>query len=132
MQHKRFLKISSLVLLLLISSGCSLIPPQVEVQTKFVEKQIPIQGHPKGLTMFPIQFYAVTSENYEEFKEKFEKENADLVYFALSVPDYENLSLNMGELKRYIEQQKTIIIYYEQSITGVKAEIVLGDKETKD
>lgn len=132
MQHKRFLQISSLVLLLLISSGCSLIPPQVEVQTKFVEKQIPIQGHPKGVTMYPIQFYAVTAENYEEFKTKFEKENADLVYFALSVPDYENLSLNMGELKRYIEQQKTIIIYYEQSITGVKAEIVLGEEDSKD
>ena len=132
MPQIRFLRISSLVLLLALTSGCSLIPPQVEVQTKFVEKQIPIQGHPKGVTMYPLQFYAVTEENFEEFKEKFQKENADLVYFAMSVPDYENLSLNIGELKRYIEQQKTIIIYYEQSITGVKAEIVLGDKETKD
>ncbi len=132
MQHKRFLTISSLVLLLALTSGCSLIPKQVEVQTKFVEKQIPIQGHPKGVTMFPVEFYAVTEDNYEEFKEKFEKENSDLVYFALSVPDYENLSLNMSELKRYIEQQKTIIIYYEQSITGVKAEIVLEDEKAKD
>ena len=132
MQHKRFLRISSLVLLLALTSGCSLIPPQVEVQTKFVEKQIPIQGHPKGVTMYPLQFYAVTEENFEEFKEKFQKENADLVYFAMSVPDYENLSLNIGELKRYIEQQKTIIIYYEQSITGVKAEIVLDDEDSKD
>ena len=82
--------------------------------------------------MYPIQFYAVTEENFEEFKEKFEKENSDLVYFALSVPDYENLSLNIGELKRYIEQQKTIIIYYEQSITGIKAEIVLEDDKAKD
>ncbi len=132
MQQKRFLTISSLVLLLALTSGCSLIPKQVEVQTKFVEKQIPIQGHPKGVTMFPVEFYAVTEDNYEEFKEKFEKENSDLVYFALSVPDYENLSLNIGELKRYIEQQKTIIIYYEQSITGVKAEIVLEDEKAKD
>ena len=68
MQHKRFLTISSLVLLLALTSGCSLIPNQVEVQTKFVEKQIPIQGHPKGLNLFPIQFYAVTEENFEEFK----------------------------------------------------------------
>ena len=131
MQHKRFLTISSLILLLALS-GCSLIPKEVQVQTKFVEKQIPIQGHPKGLTMYPIQFYAVTEENFEEFKEKFEKENEDLVYFALSVPDYENLSLNMSELKRYIDQQKTIIIYYEQSITGVTAEIVLEDSVSKD
>lgn len=81
-----------------------------------------------------MQFYAVTEENFEEFKEKFEKENGGrLVYFAISVPDYENLSLNMGELKRYIEQQKTIIVYYEQSITGIKAEINIEEKEeTKD
>lgn len=115
-----------------MTSGCSLIPKQVEVQTKFVEKQIPIQGHPKGVTMYPVEFFAVTDENYEEFREKFGKDNPDIVYFALSVPDYENLSLNIGELKRYIEQQKTIIIYYEQSITGVKAEIVLEDDKAKD
>ena len=132
MQHKRFLTISSLVLLLTLTSGCSLIPKQVEVQTKFVEKQIPIQGHPKGVTMYPVEFFAVTDENYEEFREKFGKDNPDIVYFALSVPDYENLSLNIGELKRYIEQQKTIIIYYEQSITGVKAEIVLEEDNAKD
>ena len=132
MRHKQFLTISSLVLLLTLTSGCSLIPKQVEVQTKFVEKQIPIQGHPKGVTMYPVEFFAVTDENYEEFREKFGKDNPDIVYFALSVPDYENLSLNIGELKRYIEQQKTIIIYYEQSITGVKAEIVLEDDKAKD
>ena len=134
MRHRRYLTIWSLVLLLLISSGYSLIPKEVQVQTKFVEKQIPIQGHPKGLNLFPMQFYAVTEENFEEFKEKFEKENGGrLVYFALSVPDYENLSLNMGELKRYIEQQKTIIIYYEQSITGIKAEVTVEEKsEAKD
>ena len=67
MPQIRFLRISSLVLLLALTSGCSLIPPQVEVQTKFVEKQIPIQGHPKGVTMYPLQFYAVTEENFEEF-----------------------------------------------------------------
>jgi hypothetical protein len=32
------------------------------------------------------------------------------------VPDYENLSLNMAEIKRYIEQQTILIGYYEDSI----------------
>tara|TARA_Y100000004_G_scaffold29766_1_gene30862 strand:+ start:1656 stop:2003 length:348 start_codon:yes stop_codon:yes gene_type:complete len=113
-------------------SGCSLIPKEVQVQTKIVERQIPIQGHPKGVTMYPVTFYAVTEQNYEEFKEKFKNENADLVFFALSVPDYENLSLNMAELKRYIDQQKTIIIYYEQSIGGVKAQVGVENDEAKD
>jgi len=31
--------------------------------------------------------------------------------------DYENLALNIGDLKRYINQQKEIIIYYEKAVT---------------
>jgi hypothetical protein len=34
---------------------------------------------------------------------------------AFSVKDYENLSLNIAELRRYIGQQKEIIIYYENA-----------------
>jgi hypothetical protein len=75
-------------------------------------------GHPVGVDLFPVQFYAVTADNFEEFRERFEKDYGDFVFFAISVPDYENLSLNMGELKRYIEQQKTIIVYYEKSINN--------------
>jgi len=31
--------------------------------------------------------------------------------------DYENLALNISELRRYINQQKNIIIYYEKAVT---------------
>jgi hypothetical protein len=31
--------------------------------------------------------------------------------------DYENLALNIAELRRYINQQKNIIIYYEKAVT---------------
>ena len=128
MQQQKYLRILSPLLLLILISGCSLIPNQVEVQTKFVERNIPIQGHPKGVTLYPVTFYAVTEENFEEFKTKFKEENADFVFFALSVPDYENLSLNVGELKRYIDQQKTIIVYYEKSINNeYKAQIGVED-----
>ena len=128
MQQQKYLRILSPLLLLILISGCSLIPKQVEVQTKFVERNIPIQGHPKGVTLYPVTFYAVTADNFEEFRAKFEKENSDFVFFALSVPDYENLSLNMGEMKRYIEQQKTIIVYYEKSINNeYKAQIGVED-----
>ncbi len=131
MQQQKYLKNWKLILLLpLIISGCSLIPKEVQVQTKFVERSIPIQGHPKGVTLYPVNFYAVTSENYEEFKTKFEKEYGDFVFFAISVPDYENLSLNMSELKRYIDQQKTIIVYYEKSINNeYKAQIGVEEND---
>ena len=55
---------------------------------------------------------------------KFKDKNENLVFFALSVPDYENMSLNLAEMKRYIDQQKTIIVYYEKSINNeYKAQI---------
>ena len=66
--------------------------------------------------MNDIYFYVVTEQNFEEFKKRFTKENGDLVGYVLSVRDYETLALNMAEIKRYIEQQKQIIIYYEKAV----------------
>ena len=107
-----------LALVLLASSmvACGTVDPQVVVKTEYVEKKIPLQAPPKGVNMNPVYFYAVTAENIDEFLERFEKENGDVVFFAISVPDYENLSLNLADLKRYIGQQKSLIVYYEDSI----------------
>tara|TARA_Y100000296_G_C5094002_1_gene216377 strand:+ start:409 stop:642 length:234 start_codon:yes stop_codon:yes gene_type:complete len=66
--------------------------------------------------MNDIYFYVVTEQNFEEFKERFVKENGDFLFYALSVRDYETLALNMAEIKRYIQQQKEIIIYYEKAV----------------
>ena len=67
--------------------------------------------------MIDVNWYTVTTDNIHEFEERFENANGDLVFFALSVPHYENLSLNLADIRRYIEQQKAIIVYYEQQIT---------------
>lgn len=63
-----------------------------------------------------IYFYVVTEQNFEEFKQRFIKENGDFLLYALSVRDYETLAINMAEIKRYILQQKQIIIYYEKAV----------------
>lgn len=85
-------------------------------QTELVYRQIPIQTRPKPVTLYDIQFYAVTKENLDEFIERFEKAEGSLVFFAISVPDYENIALNMGELRRFIESQNAIILYYEENV----------------
>ena len=41
----------------------------------------------------------------------------DLAFVALSMKDYENLALNIADIKRYLEQQKEIILYYEKAVT---------------
>ena len=66
--------------------------------------------------MSPIKWYVVTEENFEEFKKKFAKENGEFLFYVISIRDYETLALNMAEIKRYMEQQKEIIIYYEEAV----------------
>ena len=127
MALKNCWKVSSLLLLSLLISSCSSWPKltQIEVQTVEVERNIPIQNRPRQLDMNDIHFYVVTEENFEEFKKRFVKENGDLVGYVLSVRDYETLAINMAEIKRYIEQQKEIIIYYEEAVKP-------RDKEKKE
>ena len=88
----------------------------MEVKTIEVERKIPTQTRPKSISLNDIYFYVVTDRNFEEFKQKFEKENGDLVFYAVSVRDYETLALNMAEIKRYIQQQQELIVYYEKAI----------------
>lgn len=102
--------------LLLLTSGCASVEPQVVLKTDYVVKDIPIQPRPKPLNLHRVKWYAVTPENMEEFLARFEEESGINVFFAVSVPDYENMSLNVAELRRYIKQQKALIVYYEESI----------------
>ena len=110
----------SLILpVLLLSSGCSYLKnplKTIEIKTVEVERVIPTQNRPRPMSMNDIHFYVVTEQNFEEFKERFVKENGDFLFYALSVRDYETLALNMAEIKRYIQQQKEIIIYYEKAV----------------
>jgi hypothetical protein len=73
--------------------------------------------------MSDVKWYTVTTDNIDEFEKNFESDNGDLVFFAISVPHYENLSLNLADIKRYIKQQKAIIVYYEDQITKSKESI---------
>ena len=71
--------------------------------------------------MNEIKIYVVSpEENFEEFKKEFESKNGTDSYIAISVKDYENLSKNFAELRRYIDQQKQIILYYEEAVKPVE------------
>ena len=103
---------------LLTLMGCSSLrqEPQIVTVTNTVKTTVPIVARPKGAQINDIKIYVVTAENYDEFVEKFTAKNGELAYIAISVKDYENLSLNFAELKRFIEQQKQIIVYYEEAV----------------
>jgi len=120
MQAKDYWKVSSLLLLSLVISSCSSWNPlkTIEVKTVEVERNVPLQNRPRQLDLADIHWYVVTEENFAEFKKRFQKENGDpLVAYVISVKDYETLAIDMAEIKRYIDQQKQIIIYYEKALS---------------
>mgnify|MGYP003668863059 CR=1 FL=1 len=106
------------MLLPLLSSGCSsfkdVLP--VEIKTVEVERKIPTPNRPRPVKLSDMHFYVVTEDTFPAFKKRFTKENGDLLFYAISVRDYETLALNMAEIKRFIEQQKQLIIYYEKAV----------------
>ena len=135
MEHKKYLILWSLLPLLLLSSGCSIIPREKEVivQTVEVEKKIPLQADPKQLQFNDAYWHVVTEANFDEFIEKFKKEHGEAwVFYAVSVRSYESMALNLAELKRYIEQQKQIIVYYEEAIKPKQPSVEVSEEVEKE
>jgi len=116
MQLKKYLKILSLSLATISVAGCSLLTENIRTETVYVAPDIPIQERPQSIELDDVQFYAVSEKNIDEFLKTFEDKYGNIVFFAITVPDYETLSLNIAELRRYIEQQKALILYYETNI----------------
>ena len=96
--------------------------PKVVTVTKVVRTEVPIQARPKQVRLNDVKIYVVSKVNYKEFIKEYEKKNGAASYIAISVKDYENLSLNFAELRRYIEQQKQIIVYYEKALSPKQKE----------
>ena len=46
--------------------------------------------------MNDVYFYVVTEDTLDEFKKRFAKDNGDLLFYALSVRDYETIAFNMA------------------------------------
>ena len=110
--------ISNLLLATHLLSSCSTFQEaQIKVVTKIEKTVVPVVPMPKPVQMNDIKIYVVSpEENFEEFKKEFEAKNGGDAYIAISIKDYENLSKNFAELRRYIEQQKAIIVYYENAV----------------
>lgn len=108
---KKTLVISSLLLLTACASEEKLI-----VQTDIIQTEIPTQARPKGVSLSNVKFYVVTKDNLNDFLKTFEKDNDDTVFYAISVKDYEKMALNIAELRRYINQQDKLILYYEKAV----------------
>ena len=109
-----------LLLTLFLTSGCSTlreyIPEVKPVEVVQIQKQQAIYHPPlpNQVKTKPVEWSVLTPQIMEEYLDDLENGEASTnVYYGVSPTGYENLSLNMAEVKRYIRQMLSIISYYQ-------------------
>tara|TARA_R110002020_G_scaffold129399_1_gene289729 strand:+ start:209 stop:445 length:237 start_codon:yes stop_codon:yes gene_type:complete len=77
---------------------------------------------PREIDLRQPQWIAVTPENWEEQLAKIEEQEGELVFLAMTIPDYEIMAYNMQEIKRYITELKDVVVYYRKVTTKKEEE----------
>ena len=94
--------------LLFFLTGCETL--DIELFSTPAQVQIEDPPLPRPVVMRDVQWMVLNRERLEILLE--ESNGSNFAVFALTPDGYENLALNINELRRYLEQQREIIIYY--------------------
>ena len=110
-------------MVLIMACSCSLLTTkQIQVSAKPIERQIVQPIMPREIDLRQPEWIAVTPENWEEQLAKIEKQEGELVFLAMTIPDYEIMAYNMQEIKRYITELKDVVVYYRKVTTKKEEE----------
>ena len=101
-----------------LTTGCSMIPTQTKpVEVVTIAERPPIYHPPLPLEvqLSDVDWEVLTPELMEEYLKLVEEGNAPRkAYYALTTKEYENLSMNMAEITRYIKETLGIIEFYRE------------------
>jgi len=102
-----------------LTSGCSTWQPEKEIVTvdRVVKSTIAIQPHPTPINLEDPKIIVITESNLQEVIERVKATQGEFVIYGLDAPSFKKLALNLEEIKRYMEQQSAIVLYYEQAVT---------------
>ena len=95
---------------------------------KPIERTIIQPVMPREIDLKEPMWFAVTEANLDKFVADIKEEHGDVVFLAMSIPDYEIMAYNMQELKRYITELKEVVVYYRK-VTMPPSEAKKEEKE---
>jgi hypothetical protein len=103
------------LMVLTMACSCSLIPTkQIEVVAKPIERKIIQPVMPRQIDLQNPTWIVVNPDNWEDQLALIEQQEGELVFLAMTIPDYEVMAYNMQELKRYITELKDVVVYYRE------------------
>ena len=95
--------------------SCSLIPTkQIEVTAKPLDRKIVQPIMPREIDLQEPRWIVITPENWEDQLAMIEQQEGELVFLAMTIPDYEIMAYNMQEIKRYITELQDVVVYYRK------------------
>ena len=113
----------ALLMVLMMACSCSLLPTRdIQIQSKPVDRTIVQPVMPREIDLKSVKWFTITPENYEKQFAIIEEQEGELVFLAMTIPDYELMAYNMQELKRYITELKDVVVYYREVTTEPKNE----------
>ena len=92
--------------------------PEKEVVTveKVITPTIAVAQKTKPIEMLEVKVTVITEKNLPEVIKKVKAGIGEFVIYGLDPQSFKNLALNFEQIKRYIEQQKEVIFYYEKAV----------------
>ena len=107
-----------LVPLVILLSSCSSKPEKeiVTVET-IVKPTIAIAQRPRPVEFDELKVKVNTEANVQEVIQEMKTNQGQFLVYALDPVTFKNLAIGIEEIKRYIEQQNDIIVYYEKAVT---------------
>ena len=121
---KKLINFSVILAVLLAVSACSRILPEkiitvpTVVETPEIDvPTIKIVPRPDPVRMKDADIVVGTESNLEEVIKRIKSTQGEFVLYAMTASSFEALAINMEQIKRFIEQQNQIILYYEKAVT---------------
>ena len=117
-----------LVPLVILLSSCSWKPEKeiVTVET-IVKPTIAIAQRPRPVEFDELKVKVITEANVQEVIQEMKTNQGQFLVYALDPVTFKNLAIGIEEIKRYIEQQNDIIVYYEKAVTDEPEKEVLDE-----
>ena len=117
-----------LVPLVILLSSCSSKPEKeiVTVET-IVKPTIAIAQRPRPVEFDELKVKVITEANVQEVIQEMKDNQGQFLVYALDPVTFKNLAIGIEEIKRYIEQQNDIIVYYEKAVTDEPEEEILDE-----
>ena len=95
--------------------SCSLIPTkEIQITAKPIDRTIVQPVMPREIDLKEPMWIVITPDNWEDQLAMIEQQEGELVFVAMTIPDYEVMAYNMQELKRYITELKDVVVYYRE------------------